>query len=182
MTFQVTPGYGASIATEVRGNAHHQLVVSHQNLARTQVNPAISASVYGTGVFIGSELTLANATRLAGELSRIKQVQVGLKYGSALVLGAFDIIFYSSITTAPVDKAALDLTPSEIANIYGVLSVPTSGYVDIDGCKLSTISTDIVIQSPSSESSVKAAIVSRSTTFRPATVDGLYLTVLFERT
>ena len=181
MSLQATPGFGATIATDLKGNAHHQHIISHKDLLRINITPAVSNVAYTTGKFIGSEMVFNSATRFAGDVATISQVQVSLAKNSSI--GNMDLVFYSTtLNTPPVDKAALALLASEITSIFGVVSISSSAFIDLDGNKLATIALPVplLVQSTAGSSAVKAVLVARSTV-TPIAVDAVNVSVLFER-
>ena len=180
MTFQATPGYGASIATDIKGGAHHQHVITHKDVIKDQVNPAVSAVTYANNKYIGGEMTFNNATRFTGDFSHLTQIQVFFK--SSSTIGDMDLVLYSnSLETPPVDKNNFNISVGEFANILGIVSIPASAYKDLAGSFVATVSTNLLIQAGTGVTAIKGALVSRSNTIKPFSVDSIFVSAVFER-
>jgi hypothetical protein len=180
MTFQATPGYGASVATDIKGGAHHQHVITHKDVIKDHVNPAVSVVTYVNGKYVGGEMIFNNATRFTGDFSHLTQIQVFFKRSSTI--GDMDLILYSdSLVTPPVDKNDFSIDISEFANVLGIVSIPASAYKDLAGSFIATISTSLLVQSGTGTTTIKGALVSRSNTIKPFSVDSILVSVVFER-
>jgi hypothetical protein len=94
-----------------------------------------------------------------------------------------DLIFYSTtLATQPLDKATIAVLASEIPSIFGVVSIPSTAFIDIDGNKFANInaSAPLLVQSTAGSAAVKAVLVARGS-ITPIAVDAVTVNVVFER-
>ena len=159
---QVTPGFGASVATELKGNAHHQRVISHQDIVRSQVIPAVSAAQYADGQCVGGELSFSGVVRLAGDVSELAAVEVSLRGLSTPA--DLDVVLYpDNLNTAPTNGNNFVLLADEVQSVLGIVRVPASAFSRVGGHYFAKVTPEapLLIEAAGGVSSVRATIVAR---------------------
>jgi hypothetical protein len=178
---QVTPGFGTSVATELKGNAHHQRVIAHQDAVRSQVIPAVSAAQYTDGQCVGGELTFAGVVRLAGDTAEVLAVEVALRGLSTPA--DLDIVLYpDNLNTAPVNGQDFALLADEVQSILGIVRVPASAFGSLGGHHFAAVvpATPLLIEAASGVSSVRGTVVARGP-IEPAASDSLVVSIVTRR-
>ena len=171
MSMQVTPGYGTTVATQIKGSAHHQNVIAHADHVRSFVTPPVTAAPYSTGRVVGSEMTFNAVTRFAGDYAVVQEVQILLRGNS--VQTDMDLVLYPSVLkTQPVNGAELTLTDSEALAVQAVIRIPGGAFLRVGSHKMATVQTSAVIQSPAGASSIRGVLVARGPLV-PAAVDAV---------
>ncbi len=181
MVMQVTPGFGTAVATELKGNAHHQRVIAHDDALRAQVVPAVSAVEYAAGKCIGGEIVLASAARLAGDVAWLESVQVML-HGLSTA-GDIDLVFFAeALNTTPVNGEDLVLLDTEAQALLGIVSVPAAAFRTVAGHQLAHVSPSapLLLQAGGGVSSVRCVAIARSAV-TPAATDALVVSVTVRR-
>jgi hypothetical protein len=159
---QVTPGFGASVATELKSNAHHQRVITHGDLVRSQVIPAVSAVTYSDGQCIGGELTFAGVARLAGDVALVESVEIVLR--NLAVPADLDVILYpDNLADTPVNGEMFTLADAEVQAIQGIVRIPASAFTSVDGKHFAAVApaTPLLIEAASGVSSIRGVVVAR---------------------
>ncbi len=180
-SMQVTPGFGTSVATELKGNAHHQRVIAHDDLVRSSVTPPVSNSEYANGVVVGSEMVFSSVARFAGDVSRLEAVQIGVTGQS--VLADLDLVLYSdALNATPANAGPLVVQNSELRNILAVVRIKAEDYKEVGGQKLAVVAPDVpvLLQAPGGASSVRGVLVARGP-FKPELVDSVTISLIVRR-
>ena len=180
-TMQVTPGFGASVATEMKGNAHHQRIIAHDDAMRLTVNPAVSAVAYTAGQCLGGEMTFPSAARFVGDSAWLESIQLVLREDSAV--GDIDVVFYQDVLNmVPTNGEALQLLNEEVDNVLCVIRVPAASFVEVGGHKFASAKPSVptLLQAPAGASSVRAVMVARGAV-QPYATDSVVLTATVRR-
>ena len=161
MAFSVTPGFGASVATELRGGTHHQRVIAHDDLQLCQVTPALtSGRIYTDGQAVGAELLFQNATRFAEDVVRLRELKLLRKGGET---GAdFDVVFYSAArAVAATDGQPFAMTAAEASGILAVVSVRAAQFGKAGGHCIASVPCDALLRGTVGLAAVRAQLVAR---------------------
>ena len=180
-SMQVTPGFGTSVATELKGNAHHQRVIAHDDLLLSSVTPPLSASPYTAGQVVGGEMNFASVTRFAGDTARLEAVRV-IATGQTEVADMDLVLFTDSLNTTPTNGAELQVLPEEAANILAVVPLKADAYKSVGGQKLALVAPEVptVLKSSTGGSAVRGCLVARGA-LTPEQVDSLVVTLVVRR-
>jgi hypothetical protein len=178
---QVTPGFGTSVATELKGNAHHQRVITHDDIVTSSVTPPVAASEYAVGQVIGSEMSFAAATRFAGDTSRLEAVKVTAA-GETQVADMDLVLYTDALNSAPTNGQEMAVQASELRSILAVIAIPASAYKSVGGHKVALVQPDVptVLRSSTGSSAVRGALVARGTV-KPELSDSLDVTIVVRR-
>ena len=165
--FQVTPGYGSNFATYLKGGAHHQQVVAHEDRIRSQVAPFTPQLSYLSGQLVGGELLIQNLTRLSGEAAVLEWVTVAVAQttGASSGLSALDldlVLYTDSLTQTPADGEIFALTSPDLPRILGVVHVYTGDFTEVGGQRFAGLPSAVRLVSGSGSSLIRAVLVARS--------------------
>lgn len=178
---QVTPGFGASVATELKGNAHHQRVITHGDLVRSQVIPAVSAVTYSDGQCIGGELTFAGVARLAGDVALVESIEIVLR--NLAVPADLDVVLYpDNLADTPINGEPFKLADAEVQTIQGIVRVPASAFMNVDGKYFAAVvpATPLLIEAASGVSSIRGVVVARGSIELPS-AEGIIISLVTRR-
>jgi hypothetical protein len=181
MVMQVTPGFGTAVATELKGNAHHQRIISHDDALRAQVVPAVSAVTYTTGKCLGGEMIFSSAARLSGDVAWLSSMQILLRGLSTA--GDIDAVFYSeALAMTPVNGNVLTLTDAEAQSILGVVHIASTAFRDVGDHKLAHVSPDapLLLQAGAGVSTVRCILIARGGV-KPAATDSVVASITVRR-
>lgn len=179
MSMQVTPGYGTTVATQVKGGAHHQNVVAHADHVRTSVVPPVTAAPYATGQVVGGEMVFGGVTRFAGDYATVQEVQVLLRGNS--VQSDLDLVLYPSVLESqPANGSALSLTDSEAMAVQAAIRIPGGAFLQVGSHMLATVQASAIVQSPAGVSSIRGVLVARGGLV-PASADAVVVTLSVQR-
>jgi len=163
MSMQVTPGYGAAVATSTKGGAHHQHVIVHQDRLRQFVVPAITPNVaYPDNTYLGGEIVIQNATRFPGEATMVESATVFLR--NQTVATDFDVLFFAEpMKVVPSDGVTPFIEPDEVGNLLGVLQVRADKFAPLGAHLVAPVepSAPLIIASGTGVISVRMALVAR---------------------
>lgn len=181
MVMQVTPGFGTAVATELKGNAHHQRIIAHDDAMRIQVVPAVSAVTYVAGKCLGGEMIFASAARLSGDVSWLESMQIMLR--GLTTAGDIDAVFYSeALAATPVNGEVLVLTDAEAQSLLGVVSISSASFKAVGAHKLAHVSPSapMLLQAGTGVSTVRCVLVARGGV-KPAATDSVVATITVRR-
>ena len=181
MTMQVTPGFGTAVATELKGNAHHQRVIGHDDALRAQVIPAVSAVTYIAGKCLGGEMIFSSAARLSGDVSWLESMQILLR--GLTTAGDIDAVFYSeALAATPVNGETLVLTDAEAQSLLGIVHISTADFRAVGTHKLAHVSPDapLLLQAGAGTSTVRCVLVARGGV-KPAATDSVVASITVRR-
>jgi len=174
----VTSGYGTTVATDNKGGAHHQRVVTHGARAFCRVQPPALALSYEAGRCVGGEMTFENATRLAGDTAVVNAVTVAVRGTIPLSPGSLLLLLYPTpLLSAPADNAQLTLTVDEAATLQTSILVPSSAFVQAGGWWIASLSgLELVVQAGAGQRSL-CAVAAAVNGFTVVSDDGLVVTL-----
>jgi hypothetical protein len=178
---QVTPGFGAAVATELKGNAHHQRVIVHEDAVRTQVIPAVSAAAYSAGKCVGGELLFEGLARFVGDVAKLETVQVILK--GASTPADLDLVIYPNVlNTPPVNGDDFLLLGEEAADVLAVVSIKAADFRSVGGQMFASVALPVpaLLQAAAGTSTLRGALVARGALV-PFDTDSLVLTLTARR-
>lgn len=177
---------GASDGTTgLPGDSSGLWTVPRRDLFETTVTSAgltTTATPYTAGDQMGTIFTVANAGRVSGGSGYITGVQL-LSQGDHI--GAVDVVFLDSSATLAGDNAAFTLnTSGDLAKFIGIVQL--AGAYDLGSRRVcQTFNLALPYKCPSGQTSIYAALISRSATTAATApfgaVTDLQLNVWFER-
>lgn len=162
MAFSVTPGFGASVATELKGGTHHQRIIAHDDLKLCQVALALTAGrVYADGQTVGAELLFQNATRFVEDVVQLREVKI-VRTNSDVGVD-LDLVFYSQArAVAAIDGAPFLMTATEAPSILAVVPVREAHFRRVGGRCIASVACAELIQGTIGTAAVRAQLVARS--------------------
>ena len=180
MALPVTPGFGATIATEVKGQHHHQRVFGHRDLTLVRVVPALAAGRdYLAGQCVGTELLFNNAVRFAGDVADLREVLV-VRSGSEQGLD-LDLVLYSEArAVATTDGQPFAVAPDEAGGLTAVVHVRESDFVAVGGHAVAAVQCSGLVRGAESAATVRGQLVARGA-FTAATAEDLTVSLGVER-
>lgn len=146
----VTPGSGASIATDDVGGVHYQrskimlgaegiatadldgtasrgaYVDVRGKLSRIQITPVIDTAAYATGDCLGPLQTVSNAARISGGGGHIVGVQIVDK--TQAQRAAIDLVFFSQTVTTAANNALFTISDADALFMVAYIAVATGDY------------------------------------------------------
>lgn len=161
MALPVTPGFGATIATEVKGQHHHQRVLAHRDLSLVRVIPALTAGrAYVAGQCVGAELLFNNAVRFAGDVAELREVLV-VRAGSEQGVD-LDLVLYSDErAVATADGQQFAVAAREAAGVTAVLQVRADEFVAVGGHAVAAVQCSGLVRGAVSAATVRGQLVAR---------------------
>lgn len=177
----VTPGFGAAVATELKGNAHHQRVIVHDDVVRAQVNPAVSAATYAAGQCVGGEMTFAGVARLVGDACRLEAVHLSLT-GTSVAADMHLVLYPDNLAEQPVNGAPFVLTDVDARGVQAVLTVAASDFKSVGGQQFATVvpPAPVLLRAAGGLSSMRAVLVAGGALV-PAASDSIAVTLVVRR-
>ena len=176
MSFSVTPGFGASVATELKGGAHHQRVIVHEDAALSRIVPALTQDrTYAAGQAVGSELLFQSAVRFAEDVVRLDEVKVVLKNSEVGV--DLDLVFYSTArAVAATDGQPFLVAETEAAGILTVVRVRAADFRPAGGHAIASVPCAALLRGTVGTPAVRAQLVARAA-FTAAAADSLTVSI-----
>lgn len=181
MSMQVTPGFGTTVATEIKGNAHHQRVIAHEDLVRSRVIPAVSATAYMDSQVVGGEMIFTGITRFAGDTSRLEAVQLVLTGNSTPA--DLDLILYpDALNVTPANRSQLSILESEAHSIVGIIRVRAEDFVSVGQHYVAVVRPLVptILQAGAGASAYRGVLVARGELVAEK-VDSLSVTLVARR-
>ena len=168
MSMQVTPGFGAFVATREKGNAHHQSVIVHNDCIRTHVIPTVSDAPYQTGQIIGSEMIFNNATRFSNDTAQLLSVQIALSNNTNP--GNLQLVLYRDLLlNQPLDGGALTVEAAELSSILEIIQIKIEDFVSLTGNHIAMIKlpNNSIMHSGMGANSVRGVLIAGEGGFIP---------------
>ena len=181
MVMQVTPGFGTAVATELKGNAHHQRIIAHDDALRAQVVPAVSAVTYTDGKCVGGELIFASVARLSGDVAWLESMQIVLR--GLTTASDIDAVFYSdALAVTPVNGEVLTLADEEVQTVLGVVRIPAAAFRQVGGHQLAHVAPEapLLLQAGAGVSTVRCVLIARGG-LTPAATDSIVASITVRR-
>jgi hypothetical protein len=163
MSIQVTPGFGTTISTDLKGGAHHQRVISHTDHNRIQIVPLVIPATYSPGQCIGGEINFLNATRYPGDYAYLDALQIIFRNSN--VAAELDMIFYSDVlTNPPINGVPPAFSGLEITKVLGIVHIQQADFLTLSEHKIANVNLQnrMVLKSSDSISSIRAVLITRS--------------------
>ena len=176
MSFSVTPGFGASVATELKGGAHHQRIIAHDDPVLSQIVPALTPNhTYADDQAVGSELLFQNAVRFSEDVVRLTEVKIVRKNSNEGL--DLDLVFYSAPrVVAASDGQPFSIAASEAAGILSVVRIRAADFLPAGGHSVATLARSTLLRGTIGAAVVRAQLVARGT-FTVTAVDGLAVSI-----
>lgn len=180
-SLEVTPGYGARVATMTKGGVHHQAVVAYKERIRKTVVPSVVISAYSDGKLVCGELSFQDVVRFPGDTVSLERVQILLR-GDTSVPADLDLILYSAaLSVQPVINGNLQMTDAEALAVLGIVRISASDFVQFGSNRIATKDCQgLLLQCISGETGIRAVLIARGALTAKA-VDSLALHLTFER-
>lgn len=160
----VTPGYGASVATEIKGGAHHQHVISHKDIVKASVTPAITANTnYAQNAAIGGELIFQNVARISGDNSMLEYASVIIK-GSTAGKDLSLLLYSDPLVTTPSNNQVLAVVTADISKVLGVIKFKVADFVSFGTHCIATVQVPLLLKCAADGTSVRGVLFSNSST------------------
>ena len=160
MSLQVTPGFGTTVATQVKGSAHHQDVIAHRDSARVTAVPAATPASYTAGQVVGGEMIFPAVARFAGEHAAINGVSVALCGRLSSIADIALVVYQSALTVQPLNGDPLALTSAEASAVQAVVSIGAARFVQVGEHSVANVPMDWVVQAGPGTSALRAVVVS----------------------
>lgn len=179
MGLPITPGYGARAATTLKGNEHHQNIISHADRVTSRVTLAVAAAPYSSGQIVGSEASFAGVARHAGDSFLLEQVQVVLR--GASVPADLELVIYADVLeTQPANGAQLAMTDAEIALVQTVVAIPGGAFRRVAQHWMAEVDVHRYGRSAVEVSAVRGVLVARGN-LTPSAADAVSLALNVRR-
>ena len=160
MSMQVTPGFGAFVATHVKGNSHHQEIIAHFDHKRTFAEPSVTEVQYSPGQLVGGEMVFNNATRFANDTSRLIEASITLRDGTQP--GSLKLVLYRDILRVqPYNGAMFEVEDGEVTSILAVIDFQAAEFTTFGRHCITTKRFDpgIMLISGDGSNSVRGVLV-----------------------
>ena len=180
MSLQVTPGFGTTVATQMKGSAHHQDIIAHRDSTRVTAVAAATAASYTTSQVVGGEMIFPAMTRFAGDYAIIKGVSVALCGRLSSITDLTLVIYQSALTTQPLNGSTLVLTAAEVASVQAVVSIGASLFIQVGEHSIANVQMDWSVQAGQGTSALRAVVFSEGRLVLQD-ADSLSVTISVER-